>query len=100
VTNGVDPGNYYWILGTDINDDGYVGQYGELYGRFPERSENQSYISVSSEDLEDNIIPMEIQTIPKSTLGSKPNSELLMLINQSIKDTEGNDDIENITILD
>ena len=100
VTNGVDPGNYYWILGTDINDDGYIGQYGELYGRFPEKSENQSYISVSTEDLEDNIIPMEIQTIPKSTLGSKLNSDLLMLINQSIKDTEGNDDIENIALLD
>ena len=42
VANNIPDGNYYFVVSTDIDNDGYICSYGELCEFYPESTSSQT----------------------------------------------------------
>jgi serine protease len=58
VANDIANGDYYFIVSTDNDNDGYVCDYGELCEYYPEYGSSPSYFNVNGSDTEGAIIYM------------------------------------------
>ena len=52
----IDTGTYYWFFSTNIDDDGYIGGYGEIWETYPELSSQDAYFTLVDQDVEGNSV--------------------------------------------
>ena len=112
VANDIVDGNYYFIISTDVDNDGYVCDFGELCEYYPEYGSNPRYFTINGADTSGAQIFLSPQwrfgginaaaTGAKST-GSEDRKRLMGEVNRKISQVEASDngefvDVENAAI--
>ena len=52
----IDIGTYYWFFSTEIDDDNFIGGYGEIWETYPELSSQDAYFTLVDQDVEGNSV--------------------------------------------
>jgi serine protease len=68
---GID--SYYWLFSTEIDDDNYVGSYGEMVETYPELSSSAQYFDLIDEDINNSAVYLAVR---KSSGGLSSSSKL------------------------
>ena len=66
-------GSYYWLFSTEIDDDNYVGSYGEMVETYPELSSSAQYFDLVDEDINNSAVYLAVR---KSSGGLSSSSKL------------------------
>ena len=66
-------GSYYWLFSTEIDDDNYVGSYGEMVETYPELSSSAQYFDLIDEDINNSAVYLAVR---KSSGGLSSSSKL------------------------
>ena len=54
-------GSYYWLFSTEIDDDNYVGSYGEMVETYPELSSSAQYFDLVDEDINNSAVYLAVR---------------------------------------
>jgi serine protease len=65
-------GVYYWLFSTSIDDDGYIGGYGEIWEYYPERASQYQYFELTDSDVQNSAVNMQTR---KSSGGLSASSK-------------------------
>ena len=66
-------GSYYWLFSTEIDDDNYVGSYGEMVETYPELSSSAQYFDLVDEDINNSAVFLAVR---KSSGGLSSSTKL------------------------
>tara|TARA_B100000787_G_scaffold152793_1_gene126669 strand:- start:291 stop:1265 length:975 start_codon:yes stop_codon:yes gene_type:complete len=81
TTGNVAIGNYYYIISTDIDNDGYICNSGEICEIYPLSDSSDLYISVTNEDVTGDAITLKAISGGASSLSSFSEGFTQPLIN-------------------
>ena len=54
-------GSYYWLFSTELDDNNYVGEYGEMIETYPELSSSAQYFDLVDEDINNSAVYLAVR---------------------------------------
>ncbi|MDB4059576.1 S8 family serine peptidase [Gammaproteobacteria bacterium] len=54
--DNIPSGNYYWLFSTELDDNNYVGEYGEMVETYPELSSSANYFELTDQDINNSAV--------------------------------------------